>query len=148
MIKSSNDYTPFSLTYGTEAVIPAEIGMLTYRTTVLDVVHNNEKLRLNLDLLKERRERAAIHEAKAKLKMTKYYNTRAKDRKIVHGIMVIDDYIHNPKNKCQLADCYFAINLGLVAKKHRIWSRTSHWLKYLFDDNVQYSESQGWRKAH
>nr|GEV19047.1 protein NYNRIN-like [Tanacetum cinerariifolium] len=36
---------------------------------------NDEELRLNLDLLEERRERAAIREAKAKLKMTKYYNS-------------------------------------------------------------------------
>ncbi|GJQ94560.1 reverse transcriptase domain-containing protein [Tanacetum coccineum] len=32
MIKSSNGDTPFSLTYGTEAFIPAEIGMATIRT--------------------------------------------------------------------------------------------------------------------
>nr|GFC38662.1 reverse transcriptase domain-containing protein [Tanacetum cinerariifolium] len=31
MVKSSHDDTPFSLTYGTEAVKPAEIGMPTYR---------------------------------------------------------------------------------------------------------------------
>ncbi|GJV05035.1 reverse transcriptase domain-containing protein [Tanacetum coccineum] len=78
MIKSSNDDTPFSLTYGTEAVIPVEIGMPMYRTAVVDVVHNDEELRLNLDLLKERRERAAICEAKAKLNMTKYYNARVR----------------------------------------------------------------------
>nr|GEY42120.1 reverse transcriptase domain-containing protein [Tanacetum cinerariifolium] len=76
MINSSYDDTPFSLTYGTKAVIPAEIEMPTYRTAIVDVVHNDEELRLNLDLLEERRERAAIHEAKAKLKMTKYYNAR------------------------------------------------------------------------
>ncbi|GJY81610.1 reverse transcriptase domain-containing protein [Tanacetum coccineum] len=78
MIKSSHGDTPFSLTYGTEAVIPAEIGMPTYRTAVVDAVHNNEELRLNLDLLEERRERAAIREARAKLKMTKYYNVRVR----------------------------------------------------------------------
>ncbi|GKB71705.1 reverse transcriptase domain-containing protein [Tanacetum coccineum] len=78
MIKSSHGDTPFSLTYGTEAVIPAEIGMPTYRTVVVDAVHNNEELRLNLDLLEERRERAAIREARAKLKMTKYYNARVR----------------------------------------------------------------------
>nr|GEY59606.1 reverse transcriptase domain-containing protein [Tanacetum cinerariifolium] len=78
MIKSSHSDTPFSLTYGTKAVIPAEIKMPTYRTTVVDAVHNNEELRLNLDLLEERRECAAIREAKAKLKMTKYYNTRVR----------------------------------------------------------------------
>ncbi|GKA53332.1 reverse transcriptase domain-containing protein [Tanacetum coccineum] len=32
MIKSSHDDTPFSLTYGTEAVIHAKVGMPTYRT--------------------------------------------------------------------------------------------------------------------
>nr|GEU88696.1 reverse transcriptase domain-containing protein [Tanacetum cinerariifolium] len=76
MIKSSHADTPFSLTYGTEVVVPAEIGMPTYCTVAVDVVHNDEELQLNLDLLEERRERAAIHEAKAQLKMTKYYNAR------------------------------------------------------------------------
>ncbi|GJW96909.1 reverse transcriptase domain-containing protein [Tanacetum coccineum] len=78
IIKSSHGDTPLSLTYGTEAVIPAEIGMPTYRTAVVDAVHNDEELRLNLYLLEERRERAAICEAKAKLKMTKYYNARVR----------------------------------------------------------------------
>ncbi|GJU74291.1 reverse transcriptase domain-containing protein [Tanacetum coccineum] len=79
MIKSSHGDTPFSLTYGTEAVIPAEIGMPTYRTTAVDTVHNDEELRLNLDLLEEKRECATICEAKAKMKMTKYYNARVCD---------------------------------------------------------------------
>nr|GFC14772.1 reverse transcriptase domain-containing protein [Tanacetum cinerariifolium] len=78
MIKSSHGDTPFSLTYGTEAVIPAEIGMPTYRTTVVDVVNNDEELRLNLDLLEERRELAAMNEARSKSKMTKYYNSRVR----------------------------------------------------------------------
>ncbi|GJV68127.1 hypothetical protein Tco_1483636 [Tanacetum coccineum] len=51
MIKSSNGDTPFSLTYGTEAVIPAEIGMPTYRTAAVDIVRNDDEIRLNLDLL-------------------------------------------------------------------------------------------------
>ncbi|GJU95712.1 reverse transcriptase domain-containing protein [Tanacetum coccineum] len=37
MIKSSNGDTPFSLTYGTKAVIPAEIGMPTLRTAEVDL---------------------------------------------------------------------------------------------------------------
>nr|GEU48380.1 reverse transcriptase domain-containing protein [Tanacetum cinerariifolium] len=79
MIKSSHGDTPFSLTYGTEAVIPTEIEMPTYRTAAVDVVNNDGELRLNLDLLEERREHAAICEAKDKSKMMKYYNAR------VHG---------------------------------------------------------------
>ncbi|GKC51316.1 hypothetical protein Tco_1074061 [Tanacetum coccineum] len=66
MIKSSHGDTPFSLTYGIEAVVPTEIGMPTYRTATVDLVHNDE----------EKQERASICEAKAKRKMTKYYNVR------------------------------------------------------------------------
>ncbi|GJW64191.1 reverse transcriptase domain-containing protein [Tanacetum coccineum] len=78
MIKSSHDDTPFSLTYGTKSVIPAEIGMPIYRTSAVDAIHNDEELRLNLDLLEKRREHAAIYEAKTKLKMPKYYNARVR----------------------------------------------------------------------
>nr|GFA57421.1 reverse transcriptase domain-containing protein [Tanacetum cinerariifolium] len=59
-------------------VIPAEIGMPTYRTTAVDVVNNDDELRLNLDLLEERRELAAMNEARSKSKMMKYYNSRVR----------------------------------------------------------------------
>ncbi|GJY61115.1 reverse transcriptase domain-containing protein [Tanacetum coccineum] len=55
MIKSSNGETLFSLTYGTEAVIPAEIGMPTLRTAGVDLIKNDEALGINLDLIKEKK---------------------------------------------------------------------------------------------
>ncbi|GJT80117.1 reverse transcriptase domain-containing protein [Tanacetum coccineum] len=76
MIKSINGDMPFSLTYGTKAVIPAEIGMPTIRTEEVDIVQNDEALEINLDLLEERREQAAIREAKSKEKMEKYYSSK------------------------------------------------------------------------
>ncbi|GKB99787.1 reverse transcriptase domain-containing protein [Tanacetum coccineum] len=48
VIKSNNRETPFSLTYGMEAVIPVEIGMPTLRTTKVDLVQNNEALEINI----------------------------------------------------------------------------------------------------
>nr|GEY92581.1 reverse transcriptase domain-containing protein [Tanacetum cinerariifolium] len=78
MIKSSHGDTSFFLTYETKAVIPAEIEMPTYCTAVVDVVNNDKELRLNLDLLEERQERAAVCEARAKSKMMKYYNARVR----------------------------------------------------------------------
>ncbi|GJV67218.1 reverse transcriptase domain-containing protein [Tanacetum coccineum] len=48
------------------------------KSSHVDTVHNDEELRLNLDLLEERRECVAIREAKANLKMTKYYNARVR----------------------------------------------------------------------
>ncbi|GJT15066.1 reverse transcriptase domain-containing protein [Tanacetum coccineum] len=88
MIKSSNGETPFSLTYGTEAVIPAEIGMPTLRTAEIDQTKNNEALGINLDLIEERREKAAIQEAKSKKKMEKYYNSRVRGTSFKPGDMV------------------------------------------------------------
>ncbi|GKA12478.1 reverse transcriptase domain-containing protein [Tanacetum coccineum] len=54
MVKSSNGDTPFSLTYGTKAVIPAEIGMPTFRTAEVNVAENDEALEINLELLEEK----------------------------------------------------------------------------------------------
>ncbi|GJS28805.1 reverse transcriptase domain-containing protein, partial [Tanacetum coccineum] len=88
MIKSSNGETPFSLTYGTEAVIPAEIGMPTLRTAEIDQAKNNEALGINLDLIEEKREQAAIQEAKSKKKMEKYYNSRVRGTSFKPGDMV------------------------------------------------------------
>ncbi|GJT60431.1 reverse transcriptase domain-containing protein [Tanacetum coccineum] len=48
--------TPFSLVYRSEAVLPLEIGIPTYK--------NDGDLRLNLDLLEERRNMAALREAR------------------------------------------------------------------------------------
>ncbi|GJU98093.1 reverse transcriptase domain-containing protein [Tanacetum coccineum] len=88
MIKSSNGETPFSLTYGTEAVIPAEIGIPTLRTAEIDQAKNNEALGINLDLIEEKREQAAIQEAKSKKKMEKYYNSRVRGTSFKPGDMV------------------------------------------------------------
>ncbi|GJW69010.1 reverse transcriptase domain-containing protein [Tanacetum coccineum] len=88
LIKSSNGDTPFSLTYGTEAVIPAEIGMPTIRTAEVDPVQNNEALEINLDLLEERREEAAIRESKSKAKMEKYYNAKVRNTSFKPGDLV------------------------------------------------------------
>ncbi|GKF86171.1 hypothetical protein Tco_0253998, partial [Tanacetum coccineum] len=71
--------TPFSLTYGTEAVIPAEIGMPTFRTSEVDVAKNDEALEINLELLEEKQEQAAIREAKSKRQMEKYYNAKVRN---------------------------------------------------------------------
>nr|GEV17818.1 reverse transcriptase domain-containing protein [Tanacetum cinerariifolium] len=59
-----------------EAVIPAKIGMPTLQTTEIDMVQNDEDLKLNLDLLEEKREQAAIHEARSKAKMEKFCNSK------------------------------------------------------------------------
>ncbi|GJT36915.1 reverse transcriptase domain-containing protein [Tanacetum coccineum] len=61
-----------------DSVIPAGIGMPTLRTTEVDLTKNDEALEINLDLIEEKREQAAIQEAKSKAKMEKYYNSKVR----------------------------------------------------------------------
>ncbi|GJZ17895.1 hypothetical protein Tco_0554018 [Tanacetum coccineum] len=78
-LKTSNGKTPYSLTFGSEAVIPAEIDMPTHRTMMIkEGEGNGEEMRLNLDLLTKRREAVAIREARYKIKMEQYYNKRVR----------------------------------------------------------------------
>ncbi|GJW79548.1 reverse transcriptase domain-containing protein [Tanacetum coccineum] len=89
MKKTSNGETPFSLTYGTEAVIPAEIGMPTHRTSSVNEKTNDQELRLNLNLLEERREIAAIREARYKQQVEKYYNKKVRHVQFKVGEFVL-----------------------------------------------------------
>ncbi|KAJ0870487.1 putative nucleotidyltransferase, Hydrolase [Helianthus annuus] len=69
MPKTSTGETPFSLVYGSEAVIPAEIGLPSPRMTAVNSIDNEAERRLDLDLLEERREIARIREAKYKTQL-------------------------------------------------------------------------------
>ncbi|GJZ49368.1 reverse transcriptase domain-containing protein [Tanacetum coccineum] len=88
MIKSSNGETPFSLTYGTEVVIPAEIGMPMLRTMEVDPTKNDEALEINLDLIEEKRNKQQFKKQKSKTKMEKYYNSRVRGTSFKPGDMV------------------------------------------------------------
>ena len=48
--------TLYSMVYGTKSVIPLKIGMPNFRTSNFDKENNDAELRLNFDLLNERRE--------------------------------------------------------------------------------------------
>ena len=52
--------TPLSLVFGIEAVIPAEVGLLSYRVENYAEQVSNVALLDNLDFLEEKRDQAAI----------------------------------------------------------------------------------------
>ena len=54
--KSATQETPFALAFGTEAVAPVEDGIKSPRIELASEEHNDEALRLNLELLDEKRE--------------------------------------------------------------------------------------------
>ena len=47
--------TPFRLAFGTKAVIPAEVGLTSFRMDQYNEEKNDKELHLNLDLLNEER---------------------------------------------------------------------------------------------
>ena len=77
--------TPFRLTYGTEAVIPVEVGVTSIRREVFNEESNDDYLRINLDCLDEVRDKAFSKMAKYQQKMAKYYNKRVKLRRLDIG---------------------------------------------------------------
>ncbi|XP_071708594.1 uncharacterized protein [Rutidosis leptorrhynchoides] len=76
--KKSIGETPFSLVYGSEAVILAEILVLTHRIANFNEAANSEGLCENLNLIEERRLMAAIREANNKQQIAKYDNKRVR----------------------------------------------------------------------
>ncbi|XP_030941985.1 uncharacterized protein LOC115967011 [Quercus lobata] len=81
--------TPFRLTYGTEAVIPVEVGVTSIRRGTFRDGLNDEGLRFNLDCLDEVRDNASGRMTKYKKKMAEYYNKRVKLRRLDIGDLVL-----------------------------------------------------------
>ncbi|GKB33766.1 hypothetical protein Tco_0873167 [Tanacetum coccineum] len=52
--------------------------MPTIRTAEVNIATNDDERRIDLDILEERREQAAIREEKAKLKMKGYYDAKVR----------------------------------------------------------------------
>ena len=76
--KSATRETPFALAFGTEAVAPVEVGLKSPRIELAVVEHNDEALRLNLDLLDEKREQVLRRTEDYQRKTSRYYNQKVK----------------------------------------------------------------------
>ena len=81
--------TPFRLAYGSEAVIPAEVGLTSYRVNAHDEGRNDEALRLQLDLIDEVRAAAEQRLARYQDRMAKHYNSRVRHRNFRVGDLVL-----------------------------------------------------------
>jgi len=58
--RKSTRETPFSMTYGTEAVIPLEIEFPTLRTSSFTLSRNDNLLEKSLDLVEKQRENVMV----------------------------------------------------------------------------------------
>ena len=78
--KSATQENPLTLAFGTEAVDPVKIGLKSPRMELASIEHNEEALRLNLDLIEEKRKQALRHVEGYHRKTTRYYDRRVKPR--------------------------------------------------------------------
>ena len=87
--------TPFSLTYGAEAVIPAEVNMCNARIDRFNPIHNELMMMEQLDSLEEYREAAIIRLAEYQQKLARRYNREVKVREFGAGDLVLRKAVGN-----------------------------------------------------
>ncbi|KAL0445717.1 UNVERIFIED_CONTAM: hypothetical protein Slati_1699600 [Sesamum latifolium] len=87
--KGSTGESPFSLVYGTEAIIPAELGIPSHRVMHFYEECNNDLLKESLDLIEELREKTFIRIQRYKNTMINSYNKRVKARSFQVGDLVL-----------------------------------------------------------
>ncbi|KAL0455176.1 UNVERIFIED_CONTAM: hypothetical protein Slati_0856800 [Sesamum latifolium] len=87
--RGSTGETPFSLVYGTEAIILAELGMPSHRVMNFSKECNENLLRENLDLIEELRKKAFQRVQRYKNIMINSYNKRVKSRSFQVGDLVL-----------------------------------------------------------
>ena len=96
--KSATRETPFALAFGTEAVAPVEVGLKSPRIELAALEHNDEALRLNLDLLDEKREQVLRRTEDYQRKTARYYNQKVKPRSYMPGDLVLKKLLPARKN--------------------------------------------------
>ncbi|KAK3042452.1 hypothetical protein RJ639_000176 [Escallonia herrerae] len=90
--------TPFSLCYGTEAMLPVEIGVPTIRALHFSELNNDVGLRANLDLVEEARTQAHIRSVIVKQRVARYYNQKVRSKQFNEGDLVLRKLeVSNPK---------------------------------------------------
>ena len=96
--KRSTGKTPFSLTYGEEAVIPTEVSLYSARVSRFVHAENEELMIKQLDSLEEHRESATLKLAKYQQKLARRYNQDVKSREFSASGLVLRKAVGNAWN--------------------------------------------------
>lgn len=81
--------TPYSLAFGAEVMVPIEVELLNYCIISFNHQKNDEDLRTELDLVKEKRDAAATKVAVYQQRVAKYYDAQVKPRSFQPGDLVL-----------------------------------------------------------
>ena len=92
---------PFRLTYGSDAVILAEVGLTSYRVENYTVDKNKEAMRLQLDLVDKARATAEQRLVRYQNLMSKHYNSKVRHRDFQIGNLVLRKVMGTAKDPLQ-----------------------------------------------
>ncbi|KAM2796324.1 hypothetical protein COP1_007460 [Malus domestica] len=81
--------TPFSIAFGTEAVVPVKLEQGTFRIKNYMQSENDKQLTLNLDLVEEHRNQAPLRNVAYKQRISNYYDLKVKPRSFKVGDWVL-----------------------------------------------------------
>ena len=101
MVRTPTGEIPFWLTYGNEAVIPAEVGLTSYRVHNHNECRNDKAIRLQLDLVDEVKAIAEQRLAWYQDRMAKHYNSWVRHRDFKVGDLVLRKVIGTTRNPTQ-----------------------------------------------
>ena len=87
--KSAIKETLFAQAFGTKAVALVKIGLKSTRIELASVEHNEEVLRLNLDLLDKKRDQVLKCTEDYQRKTARYYDQKVKPRSYKPGDLVL-----------------------------------------------------------
>ena len=96
--RRSTGETPFSLTYGAEAVIPTEVSLCSARVAGFDTIQNDGLMMEHLDWLEECREAATIRLAEYQQRLAQRYNRDVKGREFSVGDLVLRKVVGNMRD--------------------------------------------------
>ena len=96
--RSATQETLFALAFGTEAVALIEVGLKSPRIEFSNTEHNEEILRLNLDLLEEKCEQVLKRVEDYHRKTTKYYDRKVRRRSFKPGDLVLKKLLPTRKD--------------------------------------------------
>ena len=93
--------TPFRLAYRVDAVIPAKVGLTSYRVENYTEDKNEEAIRLQLDLVDEAQAMAEQRLARYQNLMSKHYNSKVRHRDFQIGDLVLRKVMGAAKDPSQ-----------------------------------------------
>ncbi|XP_059461857.1 uncharacterized protein LOC132190840 [Corylus avellana] len=78
--RTPTEETPYALAFGTEAIIPVEVGSSNFRVETFWPENNDEGLLRHLDLLQEKRDQAQVSMSAYQERVARYFNKKVKHR--------------------------------------------------------------------